>query len=96
MKMKWDLQICFQLSKHGNFEGRPSEIPWFSKYMHMVKQLDTVLIETLTILSRVIVLVQFSNGKEFVALKLDIITTNSIIFFFLIKKSPAFLKYNSN
>lgn len=41
---------------------------WVSKYMQMVKQIDIILIETLTIPSRVIVLVQFSNGKEFVAL----------------------------
>lgn len=67
-KMKQDLQICFQLSKHGDFQGRPSEITWFSKYMQMVKQLDIILIGTLTIPSRVVVLVQFSNGKEFVAL----------------------------
>lgn len=48
----------------------------------MVKQLDVVLIETLTIPSRVIVLVPFSNAKAFVALKIDIITTNSIKIFF--------------
>lgn len=48
----------------------------------MVKQLDIVLIEKLTIPSRVIVLVLFSNAKALVALKLDIITTNSIKIFF--------------
>lgn len=49
---------------------------WVSKYMQMAKQIDIKLIQTLTIPSTVIVLGQFSNRKECVALGLDIVTTN--------------------
>lgn len=49
---------------------------WVSKYMQMAKQIDIKLIETLTIRSGVIILGQFSNRKECVALEHDIVTTN--------------------